>query len=423
MKSVLVTPFLGHLPLYPSSYLGYGAAVLRGRVELDVIDLNAEICFKHRRILREIFADLDKKQVVSDNSHLGPLRHDLLKKVNEEYNLIPWRNYESVFITMPSWFLNVETESILQLAAFISRESPKTKMFFFGNSLGSWTDEYRLKKNDVNIVHLNNLFQRSAVKSPVNYDILPTPIYENRERYVFDILPFRLKHGCIWGRCKFCSLSKGWNSGYKERFPGKVIEEIEAISIKYNPKMFACNDNALNGGNLLEFCFHFERFDKPWAGMARADLSSKEIVALRRAGCKLIYFGLESGSDRLLFKMNKGITSNHISDFIKKLFDNNIMPGPSLIVGSPDETECDFDKTIEFILDRKKYFSILNVYPFMLTPGSDFSLMNKDVNRNVMFRLFKLTELCKEIGIKICIGEQNAEYIFYKAAYPDHVSY
>ena len=45
MKAAVVTPFLTHLPLHPSSYLGYGAAILRRRYELDIIDINAEIYF------------------------------------------------------------------------------------------------------------------------------------------------------------------------------------------------------------------------------------------------------------------------------------------------------------------------------------------------------------------------------------------
>ena len=42
MKAALVTPFLSHLPLHPSSYLGYGSAILRKRFELEIIDVGAE---------------------------------------------------------------------------------------------------------------------------------------------------------------------------------------------------------------------------------------------------------------------------------------------------------------------------------------------------------------------------------------------
>ncbi len=422
MEAALVTPFLGHLPLYPSSYIGYGAAVLRRRVELDIIDLNAEVCFGNRDILKEVLFHIDKNQVTSDSYHLYPLYPELLNSAEKKYELISWRNYESVFITMPSWFVNIPTEDVLKLSNLINRESPESKIFFFGNSLGSWTDEKRLRNNNVNIIHLNDLFEMNPINEPVNYDSLPTPVYEQREKYIFDILPFRLKHGCIWGKCRFCSLAKGWNSGYKERSARRVIQEIEELEAKYSPKMLACNDNSINGNNLLEFCTYFELFNKPWAGMARADLSDKEIVALQKAGCRLIYFGLESGSDRVLNAINKGISSIQMSNFIKKLYDNNIIPAPSLFVGTPGETEDDFENTTQLILDHKDYLNIINVYPFMVTPASDFSFMDEEQNSNTLFRLTKLVKVCTDIGIKVCVGEQNAEYVLYNEVYPNHVS-
>jgi hypothetical protein len=423
MKAALVTPFRGHLPLYPSTYMGYGAAVLRRRFELDIIDLNAEIYFRNRDILKNALSDIGENPVVLDSYNLFPLYHEIQNNVEKQYQQISWRNYESVFITMPTWFVNISTESILRLSNLINRESPKSKIFFFGNSLGSWTDENRLTRSKVNIIHLNDLFEINSINEPIDYDALPTPIYQKREKYIFDILPFRLKHGCTWGKCRFCSLAKGWNSGYKERSAEKVVEEIEELNDRYGPKMLACNDNSINGDNLLEFCTHFEHFNKPWAGMARADLSDKEIAALQKAGCKIIYFGLESGSDSVLHEINKGISTIQMSNFIKKLHDNNIRPAPSLFVGPPNETEDDFEKSIQFILKHKNYLGMLNAYPFMITPASDFSLMRKELNNDILFRLGKLIKVCTDIGIKVCVGEQSAEYVLFNAVYPGNINY
>ncbi|UCE06962.1 MAG: radical SAM protein [bacterium] len=417
MKAALTTPFLDHLPLYPSTYMGYGAAVLRKRFELDIIDLNAEIYFKNRDNLNKILSDIRQNNVVIDNYLFYPFYQKLLNDVEKEYSLISWRKYQSIFITIPSWFINIPTENILKLTNFINLESPDSKIFFFGNSLGSWTDVNRLRSNKVNIIHLNDLFAMNPVNEPIHYDSLPTPIYEQREKYIFDIVPFRMKHGCIWGKCRFCSLAKGWNSGYKERSAKKVIQEIEKLNDKYSPKMLACNDNAINGNNLLEVCADLQKLDKPWVGMARADLSDKEIEGLQKSGCKLIYFGLESGSDSILKEINKGVSSECISNFIKKLYGNSITPAPSLFVGNPGETENDFEKTIKFILNHKNYIDILNVYPLMITPASDFSLMNKKPNGNILFRLSNLIKVCTEIGIKVCVGEQSAEYVFFKKIY------
>ena len=193
------------------------------------------------------------------------------------------------------------------------------------------------------------------------------------KKYLFDLLPFILKHGCSWGRCRFCSLSKGWNAGYLERSAKTAFKELEVLIDRYDPAVLVCRDHSLNGRNLLEFCGYLERLDKPWCGQSRPDLSGKKIEALARAGCRGIFFGWESGSDRLLQAMNKGISSKEISDFIKKLHANGILPAPSLILGAPGESEEDFEKTIQFLVDHRNYFKVVNVYPFMATPASEFS--------------------------------------------------
>ena len=157
--------------------------------------------------------------------------------------------------------------------------------------------------------------------------------------------------------------------------------------------------------------------------MARADLSDKEIEALQKAGCRLIYFGLESGSDRVLSEINKGIDSRQMSRFIGELYDHDIMPAPSLFVGAPSETEDDFEKTVQFILDHESFLDIINLYPLRMTPASEYTLSKRESNKNTLNRLKRLIQVCEDTGIKVCIGEQSAEYILFKRVYPGHANY
>jgi radical SAM superfamily enzyme YgiQ (UPF0313 family) len=417
MEAALVTPFLGHLPLHPSSYLGYGTAILTPKYRLDIIDLNAEIYFENRHSLKKTLLDIEERAVVFDSIHFSLLYNELSGFVEQFYETVHWDRYRSIFITTPTWFVTIPTEDVLKLSDHIRRESQHSEIYFFGNSLGSWTDEKKLIEHNIQIRHLNDLFKVNPCNEPVNYDSLPTPVYEDRKIYIFDIIPFRLKHGCIWGKCRFCSLAKGWNSGYMERSAENVIQEMEELIANYHPKMLICRDNSINGNNLRQFCTYFEKFKKPWIGMARADLTGKEIKALQRAGCRLIYFGLESGSDRVLKEINKGIGSRQMSDFINRLHDHNIIPAPSLFVGSPGETEVDFEKTVQFILDHKNYLDIINLYPLRITPASDISLTRDESHNNTLIRLNKLIKVCEDIGIKVCVGEQSGEYVFCKKVY------
>jgi len=260
----------------------------------------------------------------------------------------------------------------------------------------------------------------NGAAKPVRYDLLPTPIYKNRAKYMFDILPFILKHGCSWGRCRFCSLSRGWNSGYLERSAKAAIKELEALIDRYDPAMLACRDNSLNGHNLIKFCGYLEKLNKPWCGESRADLSGKKIEALSKAGCRLIFFGLESGSDRTLRELNKGIASKQMSDFIKRLHSNGILPVPSLMVGAPGEEIADFEKTVQFLVDHRRYLDVVNVYPFMTSPGSEFD--NKQHAPDTPIRLFQIIQTCEDLGLKVCVGEQSAEYVLFKKAYKGHLA-
>lgn len=416
MKAALITPFTSHLPFHPGSYLGYGAAVLKEIHRVDVIDQNAELYFRHRTRLSELFHQVDIAPVAYDQPFLYPLNLRLMDELEESLRQIPWKEYHSVFVTAPSWFVTVPTEEILRLSRHIRSESPRCKVFFFGNSLGSWTDEDELRRNDVRIRHLNCLDKPDSVNRPVDYDSLPTPWYESRHKYLFDILPFRLKHGCSWGKCRFCSLAKGWNSGYRERSAGNVIRELEELIDRYDPQMFVCRDNAVNGENLIEFCHAFEKFKKPWAGMARADLSDREIEAMEKSRCRFLYFGLESGSDRILKILNKGIDARRMSRFVRALYDHGIMPAPSVFVGSPDEREEDFEETVGFVLEHRDYFRVVNVYPFMMSPNSEFTRKGKSPHGDTRERLKTLIDVCVDSGLKVCVGEQFAEYVLFKTS-------
>lgn len=413
MKVALVTPWVTHLPFHPTCFLGYGAAVLSGQYDVDVMDLNAEIYFRYRGKLKDALDAMDKTSFASDVL-LTPLFGTIDTHIDGYYAAISWNKYPLVYVTPPSWFPMVPTEAVLRLSRAIKRVSPKTRIFFFGNSLGSWTNEDVLKKHGVQTVHLNNLFAAGANAKPVIYDLLPTPIYKNRDKYLFDLVPFMLKHGCSWGRCRFCSLSRGWNSGYLERSAQTAIKELEVLLDRYDPKVLVCRDNSLSGQNLIEFCRHFEIFSKPWGGMSRADLTGKEIEALSRAGCRLLFFGLESGSDRELRAMNKGITSKQISGFVKRLHSNGILPAPSLIMGTPGEGREDFDKTIQFLLDHRRYFVVVNVYPFMATPASEFSYQKKQPDKNLTMRLLEFIQRCEDLGLKVCVGEQCVEHFLFE---------
>lgn len=419
-KVAITIPFVPHLPLCPTCYLGYGTAVLKKRYDVDVIDLNAQLYSRKRGKLKKIREAVESNGAVLDHELVQTFFAKADAKTDVSYEAPAWEKYSLVYITTPSWCPMILTEEILRLSRAIKKVSPTTRIFFFGNSLGSWTNEAELKKNEVQPVHLNGLCEVGQPTNHVNYDALPIPIYGDRDKYLFDILPFMLKHGCPWGRCKFCSLSKGGNSGYLERSPKSVIKELEALVEQHNPAALVCTDHSLNGGNLMKVCNYLKGLNKPWGGWSRADLSGKKIEALSKAGCRWIFFGLESGSDRTLRAMSKGLTARQISDFIKTVHSNGILPAPSFMIGTPGEKSADFEKSIQFLEDHKTYFDAVNVFAFTATPASEFHSQQKHANENTPFRLFQFVQTCTDLGLKAFVGEQCMQYYLFNRLQPWH---
>lgn len=413
MKVALVTPCINHLPFHPNFFLGYGAAILAKRYDLTVIDLNAEYHFKHRKELKKVLGAMDQAPIVSDTRMLHPFYEKLQGPTENFYAAIPWKDYSRVYVTTPSWFPTVPTEAVLKLTDEIRRVSPGTQVFFFGSSLGSWTNEEALNGSGVETVHLNGLLASRGTAGPVHYDLLPPPVYEPRSRYLFDLLPFVLKHGCSWGRCRFCSLSKGGNAGFLERSARAAFTELEGLVARYDPAALICRDHSLNGRNLIEFCGYLETLKRPWCGQTRPDMPGKTIEALAKAGCRGVFFGLESGSDRLLQAMDKGISSRQISNFIKKLHAHGILPAPSLIIGYPGERNEDFEASLQFLVKHGRYLQVVNLYPFMATPGSAIVRQDKLSAGNVLMKMIRISRTCEDLGLKVVIGEQSIEFFLF----------
>jgi len=99
----------------------------------------------------------------------------------------------------------------------------------------------------------------------------------------------------------------------------------------------------------------------------RKDFSPALAQLVKRSGCFGIFVGLESGSDKVLQAMHKGFTAEDALRFFNVLDAANLYFEVSMILGYPDETEDDYDRTVEFILKNRKHIpKVAQVNPFVL---------------------------------------------------------
>ncbi len=160
--------------------------------------------------------------------------------------------------------------------------------------------------------------------------------------------------GCP-GHCAFCL--HGQKSGQNWRFksPLRLVEEIRALQAVVGTRCFlyaGSNTPAApaqaNARAILEAglevryaCFgHFK-------GMGKADLK-----LLRQSGCRAIFFGLESGSERVLAEaMHKDIPLHRARELLRRMREAHIVSITSVIYPAPFEDERSRQETLDFLLD------------------------------------------------------------------------
>ena len=172
------------------------------------------------------------------------------------------------------------------------------------------------------------------------------------ERY-FDLNPERLIYvfttrGCPF-KCIFCQ-KELTGRGFRVRSTELIVDEIEHIVKTYNPGVILFVDEilTLRRKRIHEMCDEIlkrgVKFE--WIANTRADCVDYPLLKhMHRAGCRRIYYGWESGSQRMLDVLKKDLTPEEIVEAARMTRRAGIWAKVYLIVGSPGETAKDIEET------------------------------------------------------------------------------
>ena len=174
--------------------------------------------------------------------------------------------------------------------------------------------------------------------------------------------------GCPY-QCTFCE--KGVHEGpVRLRSAESVLEEVRRIrrdhqihDIRFIDDVFMINPTILD--QFLELVLSSgERFH--WLSTARVDLITEPLLRkLKRAGCYRLEMGIESGSDRILKMVNKGVTRDQVSHALEATRAAGMETIANFIMGFPTETEEEIRRTIDFALRlQPDYAAFFTFYPF-----------------------------------------------------------
>jgi radical SAM superfamily enzyme YgiQ (UPF0313 family) len=178
--------------------------------------------------------------------------------------------------------------------------------------------------------------------------------------------------GCP-GRCTFC---KGDILGQRIRFRSaeKIIEEIKLLQKDYGIRDISFYDDTFtsNRQRVKDFCRLIleNRIDLTWCCFSRVDTVDLEtLLAMKKAGCYQVMYGVESADEAILQNINKRITLETVEKTVQDTKKAGLEVRLAFMLGNPGETEETIKKTIQYAIDLDPDLVSFNITtPF---PGTE----------------------------------------------------
>lgn len=184
------------------------------------------------------------------------------------------------------------------------------------------------------------------------------------------ILPYAASSGCYWRKCSFCP-EKAECNPYHNLTPELVLAQISLLKAQTGPALLHFLDNAISPALMRAL------IAKPpglnWYSFARVgvELADPEFCrALRSSGCVMLKLGLESGDQRVLDAMDKGIDLDMVAKALSNLEKAGITTYVYLLFGTPTESLTEARRTLEFTVKHSSAITFLNLAIFNMPLGS-----------------------------------------------------
>lgn len=165
--------------------------------------------------------------------------------------------------------------------------------------------------------------------------------------------------GCPY-RCNFCGVVTFSGSRQKIESPSRTAAILGHLVSTYgvDAVQFYDNNFFLREDHARELAERLIPLKLRWWCEARADImmrySDATLEALRRAGCTMIFFGAESGSNEVLKEMNKDLRAEDTLALASRIRQFDIIPEFSIIFGNPHDPEGDTQQCFRFIRKLKR---------------------------------------------------------------------
>lgn len=368
MKLILVNaPTPGYeLQPYPPLQLGYLAAVLgqTGRHAVEILDMGVQQV-PDDVVLRKIAgSDVVGVYFVTMNCAVGLHLCGLAKDQGlttlaggPHAALNPDQVLQSGVVDYV--FVGEAEDSLVELMDVLERGDVPDRvagLVFKRNAAPHRTAHRRLKPN------------LATLPWPAR-ELIPMADYRRKT----DNTSILASRGCPYA-CKFCSVSVMTERRYRKRIPAQVIDELVHVTREYGFERVTFFDDTftLDRDYVMALCneLRARSVRTAWSCETRVDLLDQELLrAMKEAGCYRIFLGVESGSQRILDHLSKGITVEQIRTAVQLTRKSGISPFLSVMLGVPQDDEASIRDSISLV----KSLEVRDVWfqPFAPFPGTD----------------------------------------------------
>jgi len=251
-----------------------------------------------------------------------------------------------------------------------------------------------LNKDDSNIKDIpglvyrdfsGNICQNKQNQSIQNLNELPVPAYDLISGS--KSLSLDVGRGCPFN-CTYCSTNDFFSKKYRVKSTKRIISEMLSAFEKWGIKSFSFAHDmfTFNKKFILELCKNLisikeeKGINFTWTCSARIDcISNDMLVVMKKAGCQSIFFGIESGSDKIQKSIRKNLKVDKAYELADICRHINIKMHASFIVGFPDETKSDLEQTLQIIFKLAFKGVFTQISELSLLPGTP--LFNNYVNQ------------------------------------------
>jgi anaerobic magnesium-protoporphyrin IX monomethyl ester cyclase len=167
------------------------------------------------------------------------------------------------------------------------------------------------------------------------------------------VLPLVTAHGCYHGLCAFCNVGYGAGKGFSPLMVEQLVDQISALQKKYGVRHIFFTDEAIPPRTMRLLSARLAELGSPvdWCSCARLErvISAELLQSMARGGCRMLFYGLETASERMIQHMVKGTQLEMMSRILKEGTQAGIWNHTFFFFGFPTETMKDAQETVNYL--------------------------------------------------------------------------